>query len=256
MESDPTLRFSSRVEDYIRYRPSYPRDVIHWLERACGLSPQSRVADIGSGTGILAGLFLDHGCEVFGVEPNEEMRHAGERILAEEARFHSVAGRAEATTLPANSFDFVTAGQSFHWFEPDAARTEFRRILKPGGWVVLVWNERLVTDGFLAAYEELLHRYSPDYASVDHRRIDSKALGAFFGHDNWMSETFQNYQDLDWAGLTGRLLSSSYAPQQGSPNYQPMMDELAGLYEAWQKYSWVRIAYDTKVYAGKLDEAA
>src|ERR1035438_6574300 len=128
MESDPTKRFSSRVEDYIRYRPSYPEAIVEWLARECGLTPQSRIADIGSGTGIFSGLFLQFGCQVDGVEPNAGMRAAAERLLAAEPRFHSVDGRAEATTLPAGSLDFVTAGQAYHWFDPDPARAEFRRI--------------------------------------------------------------------------------------------------------------------------------
>src|ERR1039457_822300 len=155
MSPDPTQRFSSRVEDYIRYRPSYPAEVIAYLERECGLTPQSRVADIGSGTGLLSELFLRFGCEVTGVEPNAEMRAAGERLLAAWLRFPSVNGRAETTTLPDRRAGLVSAGQAFHWFDSDAARAEFLRILEPGGWVALVWNERLVSEGFLADYEAL-----------------------------------------------------------------------------------------------------
>src|SRR5580658_4404950 len=144
MGLDPTRRFSSRVEAYARYRPSYPRETLALLERECGLTPVSKIADIGSGTGLLARLFLDFGCEVTGVEPNPEMRVTGERMLLDKPRFHSVDGRAEATGLLAGSVDFVTAGQAFHWFEPAAARAEFQRILKTVGWVVLVWNERSI----------------------------------------------------------------------------------------------------------------
>src|SRR5580658_7790634 len=118
MGLDPTMRFSTRAEAYARYRPAYPREMIDLLERECGLTPASRIADIGSGTGLLARLFLDFGCEVTGIEPNPEMRAAGEKILAAEPRFRSVDGRAEATGLPDGSVDFVTAGQAFHWFEP------------------------------------------------------------------------------------------------------------------------------------------
>src|ERR1035438_3538154 len=152
MSSDPTQRFSSRVEDYICYRPSYPADAIAFLERECGLTSQSRVADIGSGTGLLSEPFLRFGCEVDGVEPNAEMRAAGQRLLAGWPRFHSIAGRAEATTLPNGSADLVSAGQAFHWFDSDAARTEFRRILKPGGGGALGGKEGLRSRGFNAGY--------------------------------------------------------------------------------------------------------
>jgi len=252
MESDPTGRFSSRVEDYIRYRPSYPEAILDWLARECGLTPQARIADIGSGTGILSSLFLRFGCRVDGVEPNSAMRLAAERLLAAEPRFHSVDGRAEATSLPAGSVDFVTAGQAYHWFEPEAARSEFSRILKPHGWVVLVWNERLVTTGFLTAYEALLQGLSSDYGRVDHRRIDTGEITRFFTHSGWRLESFPNHQDFDWDGLRGRLLSSSYAPLPGSPNYQPMMEELAGLFAAHQQSGRVKVVYETKVYAGQM----
>ena len=140
--TDPTQRFTSRVEHYVRYRPSYPRDLLDLLETRCGLSSASVVADVGSGTGILSELFLENGNRVIGIEPNKEMREAAERRLRRHPRFTSVAGTAEATTLDDASADFVAAGQAFHWFDPERARTEFSRILKPGGWVVLAWNLR------------------------------------------------------------------------------------------------------------------
>jgi SAM-dependent methyltransferase len=252
METDPTKRFSSRVEDYIRYRPAYPTDVVPWLAAECGLTSQSRIADIGSGTGLLTRLFLDVGCQVFAVEPNADMRVGAERQLAVLPRFHSVDGRAEATTLRDASVDFVTAGQSFHWFDPPAARAEFRRVLAPEGWVVLIWNERLVTPGFLTEYEDLLQRLSTDYGRVDHRQIDAQAIGRFFAHDSWHAASFPNRQDFDWDGIRGRLLSSSYAPLPGSPQYAPMMQELAAVFVKYNQGGHVKLLYETKTYVGQL----
>jgi len=252
MEPDPTKRFSSRVEDYIRYRPSYPTGVVAWLAAECALTPPSRIADIGSGTGILSRLFLDFGCSVLAVEPNPDMRVGAERQLAGEPRFHSVDGRAEATTLPDASADFVTAGQSFHWFDPAAARAEFRRILKPGGWVVLIWNERLVHPGFLTDYEDLLQRLSSDYGRVDHRRIDSVEISRFFSHNAWREASFPNHQDLDWDGVCGRLHSSSYAPLPGTPQYAPMMEELEAMFAKYNQGGQVKVLYETKMYVGQL----
>lgn len=128
---DPTRRFSDRVENYVRYRPGYPRALLECLAREHGLDPAHAVADIGSGTGILSELLLRNGNAVFGVEPNAEMRAAAERLLRGQAKFHSVDGRAEATTLPTASVDWITAAQAFHWFDVSAARREFRRILRP-----------------------------------------------------------------------------------------------------------------------------
>src|SRR6476469_8499971 len=139
---DSTKRFSSRVENYIKYRPSYPPTVIDILTEHCQLTPAAVMADIGSGTGLLTELFLKHGNRVFGVEPNRAMREAGERLLAGYSNFTSVDGVAEATTLPDHSVAFVTAGQAFHWFDVAKTRQEFIRILQPQGWAVLVWNVR------------------------------------------------------------------------------------------------------------------
>jgi SAM-dependent methyltransferase len=255
MEPDPTKRFSSRVEDYIRYRPSYPTAITSWLAADCGLTARSRIADVGSGTGILSRLFLNFGCHVFAVEPNPDMRAGAERQLSAEPRFHSVDGRAETTTLPDISVDFITAGQSFHWFDAPASRAEFRRILAPAGWVVLIWNERLITPGFLAEYEDLLQRLSTDYGRVDHRRVNRGEIARFFEHESWRSVSFPNRQDFNWDGIRGRLLSSSYAPLPGSPQYAPMMEELEGMFAKYQQDGQVKVIYETKMYAGRLAQA-
>ena len=157
--TDSTQRFSDRVENYIRYRPSYPAQVLETLRSECGLSASSTVADIASGTGIFSRLLLEDGNRVYGVEPNREMRQAAERLLADFRGFMSIAGTAEATTLPDQSVEFATAAQAAHWFDLPKARKEFARILKPQGWAVLIWNERCTdTTPFLREYEELLLR--------------------------------------------------------------------------------------------------
>lgn len=252
MDLDSTRRFSSRVEDYVRYRPSYPEGIVPLLERECGLKPEARVADIGSGTGLFAALFLRFGCEVFGVEPNADMRLAGQRLLAAEPRFHSIDGRAEATGLTAAGVDLVTAGQAFHWFDLPAARAEFHRILKPSGWVVLAWNERLVEGRFLEEYEALLHRYGPEYGRIDHRRMDAGVMDDFFGPENWRLTGFPNEQRFDLAGLLGRLHSSSYAPPAGSEAYSRINEDIARLFEECQQDGLVAFRYETKVYYGQL----
>lgn len=252
MDLDSTRRFSSRVEDYIRYRPSYPEGIISLLEREWGLKAGARVADIGSGTGLFAAMFLRFGCEVFGVEPNADMRLAGERLLAAEPRFHSIDGRAEATGLADGSVDFVTAGQAFHWFDLPAARAEFRRILRPAGWVVLVWNERLVEGRFLEEYEAMLHRYAPDYERVDHRRMDDGVMDDFFGAGKWRLHSFSNEQRFDLAGLLGRLHSSSYAPVAGSEEYLQINLEITRLFAECEQDGRVAFRYETKVYYGQL----
>jgi SAM-dependent methyltransferase len=254
MDLNPLVRFSSRVQHYVRYRPSYPVEVIALLGRQCGLNPKFSVADVGSGTGLFAKLLLDSGCRVIGVEPNADMRQAGEEYLSQYLSFTSQEGQAERTGLPDSSVDLITSAQAFHWFQPDAAREEFRRILKPGGCVALIWNERRVPpDGFLAGYEDLLQTYAPEYSKVDHRRIGPTALGAFYTHQNWNESAFEYVQEFDLEGLRGRLLSSSYAPQEGSAQYEPMMGLLTELFRRFEVKGQVSFMYETRVLYGRLN---
>lgn len=253
MIEDATQRFSSRVDNYVKYRPGYPADVLELLVEECGLTPASLVADIGAGTGILSELFLKNGNAVYAVEPNREMREAGERLLANYARFTSVDGTAEATTLQPRSMDVITAGQAFHWFDHEAARAEWARILRPGGWVALVWNERR-TGGtpFLDGYEQLLRSVGTDYAEVTHRRVRDEQLAAFFAPAPLRIATFESRQLFDFEGLRGRLLSSSYTPQAGHPDHEPMLAALRTLFDEVQQRGQVSFDYDTRVYYGQL----
>lgn len=253
MTDDPTGRFSTRVADYIKYRPGYPPAVLRLLEDECGLTGESVVADVGSGTGILSELFLRNGNRVYGVEPNREMREAGERLLSSYANFVSVGGRAEETTLEDASVDFVTAGQAFHWFDPPRARHEFMRVLRPGGQVVLVWNDRR-TGGtpFLEDYERLLLEYSTDYREVSVKYAEESMLAALYGPCEIRTQTFDNEQVFDFDGLRGRLASASYTPEPGHPNFDPLMRELEALFRRHARDGRVVVAYDTKVFYGRL----
>lgn len=245
-------RFSSRVENYAKYRPGYLPEVIEVLKSACGLTAESIIADIGSGTGLLSELFLNNGNLVFGVEPNELMREKAEKLLKASVHFRSVAATAENTTLPDGSIDFITAGQAFHWFDRKATKQEFVRILKPEGWVVLVWNaRRLDSTAFLSDYESLLLRYSPDYPVVRHENIE-EGIAGFFAPQPMKSATLDNVQRFDFEGLKGRLCSSSYAPEVGNPNFERMLKELKGIFEAHNENGVVNFEYDTKIYYGHL----
>ena len=246
---DPTKRFSNRVENYVRYRPGYPAEIVTLLRDECGLTPGSVIADIGSGTGKLSELFLNAGCQVFGIEPNKEMREAGERM--DFPNFTSVDASAEETTLPARSVNFITAGQAFHWFDLDRCRIEFARILKPGGWVAIIWNDRHSdTTPFLAAYERLLEQFGTDYAQAHHRRTDKpEVIQTFFGQEPRF-KSFPYAQHFDFEGIKGRLLSSSYAPVAGQPKHDEMLAELKRIFEAHQDKGMVAFEYDTHVYYG------
>ncbi len=251
--SDSTRRFSSRVDNYVKYRPSYPPEVVALLAAECGLTPDALVADIGAGTGLLAELFLKNGNRVLGIEPNREMRQAGERLLADYPQYTSIDGTAEATTLDAQSVDFIIVGQAFHWFDREKSRAEFARILRKRGWVALVWNERRIdSTPFLAAYERLLRTYSSEYETLNHRQVDQQMIAAFFKAGTFHMQSFENRQIFDFEGVKGRLLSSSYSPAAGHPRHQPMLDELATIVRQCQADGKVAFEYDTKVYYGQL----
>lgn len=251
--SHSTQRFSDRVENYVRFRPSYPPGVIETLRKQAGLNSRAEVADIGSGTGIFAALLLPHAARVFGVEPNAAMRAAGESFLGGDARFISVAGTAETTGLPDASVDLVTAAQAFHWFDVPACRREFARILRPGGGVALIWNERLVdATPFLADYETLLRRHATDYARVNHANVDAGAAAALFAQQGFTLVEFPNEQSFDFEGLKGRVLSSSYAPNVGHPGHEPMLRDLEDLFRRHAEEGRVAFRYTTKLYHGRL----
>ena len=248
----PTQRFSSRVDNYVRYRPSYPVAVTDLLCRECGLNSNAVVADIGSGTGKLTELLLRCAGHVFGVEPNQEMREAGERLLKSQPHLTSVAATAEATTLPNQSVDIVVAGQAFHWFDRERCCVEFQRILKPNGWVALIWNDRRTdTTPFLSAYEALLREFATDYEQVNHRNIDAAVIQQFF-RTEVKSKSIPYAQQFDFEGLQGRLLSSSYAPEPGQPGHEAMLTRLREIFTAHQRNGQVTFDYDTLVYYGKL----
>jgi ubiquinone/menaquinone biosynthesis C-methylase UbiE len=249
---DATQRFSSRVDNYVRYRPEYPREVLELVKEECGLSSDSVIADIASGTGIFTRMLVENGNRVFGVEPNAEMRRAGEQFLKSYSRFTSVAGTAESTTLPDHGVDFVTAAQAAHWFDRDKTRREFARILKPVGWLVLIWNDRRMdSTEFQRRYEQLLRTYGTDYEDVRQRGM-TLAIEGFFGQQSFQTRTFEYKQTFDYAGIEGRLLSSSYVPQKDDRRYDPMLRELRRIFDEHQVDGRVSFDYDTRVYYGQM----
>lgn len=252
-ELDPTQRFTNRADNYARYRPTYPAAVLNCLRDECGLGPGTEVADVGSGTGILTTLLLERGATVYAVEPNGAMRAAAEAALGASPRFVSVDGRAEATTLADASVDLVTAAQAFHWFEPVATRAEFRRILRPGGRVALVWNGRDESGGgFAADYEALLDDYARDYRQV---RRDARLgnIDILFP-DGYERRTFHHERRLDYESVYGGLLSASYAPLPGDPRHEPMIARLRAIFDSHQQEGFVVLPYATNLYYGRLDE--
>ena len=248
-----TARFSDRVDDYVRYRPDYPAALLDWLQREQGVDSGWRVADIGAGTGISSKLFLDAGYRVTAVEPNAPMRSAAEHWLQAYAGFDAVGGGADATGLPDASVDLVTVAQAFHWFDEDAARREFARILRPRGLAAIWWNSRrLGGTRFLEGYEALLLAYGTDYTSVAERYADDARMRAWFGDGFRGAARFEHAQRLDFEALRGRLMSSSYAPKAGHPRHEPMLHALRELFDSCAENGTVSFDYDTRIFAGHL----
>ena len=253
MNPAPTKRFSSRIKDYILYRPGYPKEIISFLAEHCGLKSSSVVADIGSGTGKSAELFLENRNMVFGVEPNMDMRLAAENLFHDNPLFISINGTAEQTRLPDHHVDMIIAGQAFHWFDYTKAKVKFHRILKPGGYIILIWNERPVNQvGFMGAYDDFLKEYSTDYEQIDHRNVNETILAEFYAPDTYKLEEFQYKQVFDFTGLKGRYDSASYAIPAYDPGYDNAIKELKKIFEQYQTDGNVVMEYVTKVYWGKV----
>ena len=289
--SNSTTRFSSRVSDYISSRPSYRSSIVPLLRDHFKLPKDTHVVDLGSGTGILSALFLQElrescpSLRVSGLEPNKDMREAGEGLLEQDiraGRFTSLNATAEATGLQDSSVDLILAGQAFHWFDVPKTRAECLRILKKSKsgrtGVALVWNDRrgvqdapqrLAAAGedinqvdfdrldspVTSAYELLLVKRGTDYKNVDHhRKVDKKALDTFFGPKGFKVKSFENPYKLTYEQLKGRLLSSSYTPQEGEKGHAEMMRELQELFDKFQKDGKVDFIYDTRVFYGELSE--
>lgn len=246
--SDSVERFSNRVENYVKYRPGYPAEVLDLFRDEMNLQSNSIVADIGSGTGISSKLFLENDNLVYGVEPNAAMREAAEKYLKGFPRFKSIDGTSEKTNLPNDSVDFIVAAQAFHWFEMEKTRTEFKRILRETGFVALIWNERqLDTNDFLINYENILKKFGTDYEKVRHDNLDENILQDFF-QTKFRRKTFQNLQTLDFEGLKGRIISSSYMPAETDLLFEPLIADLKRLFAKYAESGKIQVLYSTNIF--------
>lgn len=251
--ADSTERFTDRAGDYAAARPGYPAAIATTLIAELNLAPDAVVADIGSGTGLSCEPFLRAGLPVIGVEPNEAMRAEGDRQLARYAHFRSVAGTAEATSLPDASVDLLTAAQAFHWFDIAPARAEALRILRRPPLAALIWNDRVSTGSrFAEGYEQLLLDFGIDYAKIRHRHAHEDSVAAFFGHHDFRVASFPNPTVLDWTTLLARLNSASYVPKSDHPSHAPMVGRLRRLFDDAAQDGRVTMDYVTRVFYGAL----
>jgi SAM-dependent methyltransferase len=250
---EPTERFSDRAAVYTRGRPSYPDAIVAHLRAAGALPADGVVVDLGVGTGLSAEPFLRAGHSVIGVEPNAPMRAVGDERLAHCGRYLSVGGRAEETTLDARCAHLVIAGQAFHWFDPARAGREARRILVPGGWAALIWNDRPASGtAFLEGYEALLKTYGIDYDKISHRHVDEDAIGRFFAPTRPQVAYFDNPRALDREELAALVGSASYMPPPGHARHAEMSAALNRLFDALAVEGRVEMHYRTRMHYGPL----
>ena len=254
MPTDPTTRFSDRVDFYRRGRPGYPAELAAFLAAAVPLSPADTVADVGAGTGLLTEPFVRAGHPTIAVEPNGPMLAAAVEHLGRRAHFRGVLAPAEATTLAAGSVALITVAKAFHWLDAAAARAEFARVLRPGGLVAVVYNERAAAaaDDFTAGYQRLIDRHGVDRAAAagTGRTPTPAALAALFGPGGYRSATFPNPQPLDRPGLLDRLRSSSYMPLPPDPRHDLAVADAGRLFDRHQDGGVVVLRHDTVVYYG------
>jgi SAM-dependent methyltransferase len=240
MIQDTTLRFSNRVANYVKYRPGYPVQVLDYLQQQCNLTSKIVIADIGSGTGIFTKLLLDRGYTVYAVEPNEAMRLEADRQLKHQPNYHSIGGT-------------VVCAQAFHWFNSPQTKAEFKRILRPDGWVALIWNNRRAdADDFAIAYDLLLKKQSNDYEQVNHQNLTKTDFENFYSDGKYQLVKFRNEQVFNLEQLTGRAFSSSYLPAQDTDAGKKLSVLLKELFDWYQTDGNVTFRYDTEVYLGMV----
>ncbi len=252
----PQDRFTGRALEYAQARPGYPREVVGWLCTVCGLGPGCVVADVGAGTGIFTEMLLETGARVSAVEPNADMRQVMQEALGLNTSFSAVDGTAERTGMENNSVDMVVAAQAFHWFDVSATKTEFRRILKPDGWVALLWNDRRTTGtAFLEACERLLREHCPDYLHVVSRDPSEETLKDFLGRESFHAASACNEQLLNKGEFLDRLKSCSFFPAPEESGYETTIKAAKSVFDEHNTDGRVQILYDTRLFCGRLEES-
>ncbi|MCI0639121.1 MAG: class I SAM-dependent methyltransferase [Gemmataceae bacterium] len=275
MSTDPTERFTGLADVYAKFRPDYPAEALDYLVERCGLAPGDLVVDVGSGTGISSRLMAERGFRVIGIEPNADMRteavgtvleshptvRRATRRTGSESYPTIVAegrgeqpeyrdGTGEATGLDDGCAAMVLCAQAFHWLKPERALAEFARILRPGGWAALVWNERDDRDPFTAAYSKVI-RSAPHAERVEnHRQAAGRVL---LGHPLFEESScaiFGQKQPMNVEQMIGRALSASYAPKAPAEG-ETFVAGLHSVFEEFQREGLVALHYVTSVYTGR-----
>ena len=245
---DNTHKFSGKADVYQRARPSYAQALLDFIAQNWQIGDGSRVADVGSGTGILTRQLLGLGANVFAVEPNADMRAKAEELLGENPNFVSVVGTAEQTNLPEHSFQLVTAASAFHWFDPERFKQECERILLPGAPVVLVWNESRLSEEINIGRKRIFQKYCPNFKGFSGGREGrARAKHAFFGEEI-QERRFPNPLSYDRQTFVNRALSASYSLIETDPEYDAYMAELEELFDQYAVDGKIALPQDSVAY--------
>lgn len=247
MNKNSIERFTDRVVDYEKFRPSYPKEIIQVLREKIGLDKTWLVADLGSGTGLSTQLFLENGNDVFAVEPNREMRESLIHHFKTHRNLIALNATAENTSIETGCVDLIFAGQSFHWFDRKECQAEFNRILAKNGHIVLVWNQRDPEDAFQKEYEQFLLNHIPSYQSVSHKNIGDDDLRLFFDSRQMTKVSLPNQQVFDLRSFLGRVRSSSYFPKE-QDECKNLYDDLRLLFEKYAISDRIVFKYVTEIY--------
>lgn len=251
---DPKSRFLKRAEDYVRYRPGYPDEVFNFLWPTCHLGPHPKIADLGSGTGQVTRGLLDKGAEVFAVEPNSDMREVAERQFSSHPCFRSLPKTAEMTGLDARSLDLVTIGSALHWFEPEHARHEIQRILKPDGWFCVLGTPVDEKKGDVEReIRTLLRSLAINDEHIRNRVDDMKAfVKNFFAPATIESYEFAHDVSFDFEALLGFFRSHSTMPLPGDEGYVELVTKVQRLFDIFQVNGVVAAAFRATIGLGRF----
>lgn len=250
---DVKEKFTGMAQEYSAYRPNYPSEYISYLYEKNHLSNASKIADIGSGTGILTKLLLDRNIKVIAVEPNDDMRKVAEQRLSSYPNFISINGSAENTAIDSHSLDLITVAQAFHWFDVEEFKLECKRILKEDKNVALVWNSRDTTSSLVLENAEICKSYCPLFNGFSGGIEDTpEKFDAFFKNGDYKLEVFDYPIEYTIEQFIGRNLSASYAPKVGDKHYQTFIDELTKLFQKHQTNNRLSYPNIVRSYIGKV----
>lgn len=238
-----------RIDYYQKNRPSYPQEILSILKNRYGVHESQYVADVACGSGLFSKLMLKNHFEVIGVEPDEQMRDRAIQRLGKYEHFQLIEGTAASTGLPDNCVDMITVAQAFHWFDTPQTVKEFCRILKPGGLILLLWNERKTDhDLFHQEYESLLWDYAVDYDRSLHRSYPMDRIKHLFPSFSLRCHKLRNSQEMNLQSLMGRLESAHYCPPLEHPSYLPLMEGVKELYQSYKENGKIRLEHQCKIY--------